>query len=122
MPPPVPPPEPGPRPPPLPLPIPPPSPEPIPPPPPGPFDKFTVEAIGSPKFERFGLATLRSGGPRRVGSIANFGLGFLMTAVGGVNWVMLKRGALPFVAGRGERSPPPPPPPALFVPAGNFET
>src|SRR5208283_4552001 len=119
-PPPVPPPSPGPSPPPLPLPMPPPSPEPMPPPPPGPLDMFTTAAMGSPKLERFGLATFKSGGPSSVGSIASLGFGFLITAVGGVNWVMLKRGALPLVAGVGERSPPPPPPPALSAPAGNL--
>src|SRR6516164_1592759 len=121
-PPPVPPPSPGPRPPPLPLPIPPPSPVPMPPPPPGPFDMVTEAARGSPKLDRFGLATFNSGGPSRVGSIGSLGFGFLMTAVGGVNWVIAKRGALPLVAGCGERSPPPPPPPALLAPAGSFDT
>src|SRR6516162_7657013 len=121
-PPPVPPPSPGPRPPPLPLPIPPPSPVPIPPPPPGPFDMVTVAASGSPKFCNGGFATFNSGGPRSVGSMGSLGSGFLITAVGGVNCVMLKRGARPLVAGCGERSPPPPPPPALLAPAGSLET
>src|SRR3974390_1837851 len=121
-PPPVPPPSPGPRPPPLTLPMPPPLPGPMPPPLPGPFDMVTEAESGSPKFDRFGFATFSSGGPSNVGSMGSLGSGFLMTAVGGVNCVMEKRGARPLVAGSGERSPPPPPPPALLAPAGSFET
>src|SRR5260370_28723431 len=122
MPPPVPPPSPGPSPPPEPLPIPPPSPVPMPPPPPGPLDMFTVEARGSPKLESAGLATFTFGRPSNVGSAGSLGSGFLMVADGGVNCVQANLGALPLVAGNGERSPPPPPPPALFAPAGSFET
>src|SRR5208283_1786609 len=121
-PPPVPPPSPGPSPAPLPLPIPPPSPEPMPPPPPGPFDMVTEGASGSPKLESAGLLIFNSGGPKSVGSIGRMGFGFLITAVGGVNCVIANRGALPLVAGIGERSPPPPPPPALLFPAGSLET
>src|SRR5215470_11654786 len=119
-PPPVPPPSPGPRPPPEPLPIPPPSPVPIPLPPPGPLDMLTEAASGSPKFDRLLLAIFRSGGPKSEGSMGNLGCGFLITAVGGVNWVMLNFGALPLVGGSGERSPPPPPPPAGLLPGGSF--
>ncbi len=59
----------------------------------------TEAASGSPKLESAGLATFNSGGPSSVGSIGSLGSGFLITAVGGVNCVIVNRGALPLVAG-----------------------
>src|SRR5215469_17042673 len=120
-PPPVPPPSPGPRPPPVPLPMPPPSPVPMPPPPPVPFDMFNEAASGSPIFDNGEFGTFKSGGPSSVGSIASFGFGFLITAVGAANCVIENFGARPLVGGKVERSPPPPPPPALLGPAGSFD-
>ncbi|MDA2913453.1 hypothetical protein MYX77_05760 [Acidobacteriia bacterium AH_259_A11_L15] len=68
----------------------------------------------------FGLSIWMFGGTTRVGSAANFGFSFRMTATGGVNWASSEnRGKRPFEAGKGLRSPPPPPPPDFWVAGGS---
>ncbi len=65
-------------------PTPPPEPEPMPLPDPVPFDGITAVDFGSPRFGMLFMATLISGGTITVGSTANLGFGFRITAAGGV--------------------------------------
>src|SRR6266478_6778733 len=113
-PPPVPPPSPGPSPPPEPLPI--PVPLPL------PRESVMPLASGSPKFAILGLASCKSGGPSRVGSIASLGFRFRIFAWGAANCVIVNFGSFPFDVGVRVWLFAPPPPPALSAPAGSFAT
>src|SRR5215469_3644147 len=64
------------------------------------------------------LETLKSGGPRSVGSIGSLGSGFLGCTWGGVNWVHANFGNLPRFTGVVVWSLAPPPPPAGLAPGG----
>src|SRR5271156_3618152 len=108
----MPPPNPGPTPAPVPEPTPPPEPEPMPLPDPVPFDGIIADDFGSPRFGILFIATLISGGTMTVGSTANLGFRFRITAAGGVICCIENLGKRPFDACSTSRSPPPPPPPA----------
>src|ERR1700722_15818659 len=103
---------PGPTPRPLPGPIPPPVLGPIPPNAPGQFEGKLAEDLGSPRFGKPFIVIAISGGTTTVGSTANLGLGFRMTAAGGASCCIENFGKRPTEAGKTSRSPPPPPPPA----------